>query len=324
MTEKLKNSLKNGVSAQFGYYPIRCDLKTEIFSIQTLPDHDETVSLITEDKNITSDWLYSGPQKRLDIVSRKTQLMPYSGRIFGLSKTHSITLHKSQSLDELEFVVWCLSFFTGMRLTTTERGFLDATPIKPKKLIDFNLRNCDITEAVHLAINFLEQQHNDLRAPKRIAAAIHTLFLAQYPQSLPFEQFQYLYMALDTCFKLFEVKEKTKPHIPHAQRIQWMCEKLDIPTPTWAVIQAGKSPLSEARNNTIHEALFFDEPLGFSIYGGNEPSLSSSNVIFQMRALICRLLVALLGQPDTAYVKSPVTTRMTQHLEIKACTPKPR
>ncbi|MFJ9992595.1 hypothetical protein ACIQSO_17845 [Pseudomonas putida] len=315
MPGKPQHSLISGISAEFGYYPILWNLETEKFSILTLPDHEEIVSLTTEDTSVIDGWLYPGSHKRLDFASGIVRSMPYSSRVFGLPKTHALTLHRSKNQDDLDFVVWCLSLFTGMRLTTTEAGFLDATPVKPYKLVDFVLNRRTLIEAVHLALDFLEQERDAPRAPKRIAAVIHALFLAQYPQSLPFERFQYLYMALDGCFKLLEVKEKTNLRVPHARRIKWMCEKFDIPIPEWAESKAGASPLSTARNDAIHEALFFDEPLGFSIYGGNKPDGNPTNVTLQMKALVCRLLVAILGRADTRYVKSPVNTRMIHSLE---------
>lgn len=316
MPGKLQHSLASGITVNFGYYPVRCDMETERFSFLTLPDHEETVSLIAEDKKIIDGWLYPGPQKRLNFVSGIVRSMPYSSRVFGLPKTHALTLHRNKDQDDLDFIVWCLSLFTGMRLTTTEAGFLDATPVKPHKLVDFVINHRTLIEAVHLALDFLEQERDAPRAPKRIAAVIHALFLAQYPQSLPFERFQYLYMALDGCFKLLEVKEKTNLRVPHARRIQWMCEKFDIPIPEWAESKAGASPLSIARNDATHEALFFDEPLGFSIYGGNKPDGNPTNVTLQMKALVCRLLVAILGRANITYVKSPVDTRMLHSLDL--------
>ncbi|HCE6930713.1 TPA: hypothetical protein N0H29_002633 [Pseudomonas aeruginosa] len=316
MTEKLVHASTSGIATEFGFYPICCDIESEQFSIRTLPNHEETVSSIVEDANVIDGWLYPGPQKRLNFVSSTLRSMPYSSRVFGLPKTHVLTLSKSENQYDLDFVVWCLSLFTGMRLTTTEAGFLDATPVKPHKLVDFALYRCNLIDAVHLALNFLERERDAPRAPKRIAAVIHALFLAQYPQNLPFERFQYLYMALDGCFKLLEVKEETKVHVPHARRIQWMCEKFATPIPEWAMSQAGASSLSTVRNDAMHEALFFDEPLGFSIYGGNKPDGDPTNVTLQMQALVCRLLIAILGRADTTYVKSPINTRMIHSLEL--------
>jgi hypothetical protein len=50
--------------------------------------------------------------------------------VFGLPKTHTISLGDANTAPGyLEFCMWALSFFLGIRLTTTEAGFLDATAI---------------------------------------------------------------------------------------------------------------------------------------------------------------------------------------------------
>src|SRR5690606_38600816 len=153
-----------------------------------------------------------------------------------------------------------------MRLTGTEAGFLDATPIKPGMLVDFILSRCTLADAVDLGLDYLESEGDDPRAPKRIAAAIHALFLAQHPRNLPFEAFQYLYMALDACYSLVSAKEPANPRIPHAKRIQWMCETFGLPVPAWAIGTTTEAAhLSIVRNEAFHEGLFFGEPLGFAI-----------------------------------------------------------
>jgi hypothetical protein len=127
----------SGVSVKFGYYPEHCDVETDRFSVQTLPGHADSVANIASDPNVVKDWIYPGAQQQRDFMSGEISSMPYNARVFGLPKTHALTLHESKSQDDLDFVVWCLSFCVGMRLTTTEAGFLDATPIKPGKLVDF-------------------------------------------------------------------------------------------------------------------------------------------------------------------------------------------
>jgi len=275
------------------------------------------VNDVANDPNVINDWIYAGAQERRDIVSGVIRSMPYNVRIFALPKTHALTLHKRRDPDEIDFAVWCLSFFIGMRLTTVEAGFLDATPITPGKLIDFVLSRGTLADSIQVALNYLESERSNPRAPKRVAAAIHALFLAQNPQNLPFEEFQYLYMALDACFQLVASKETKMPPVPHSRRIQWTCEKFGMPVPSWAEdTQAIHSPLSIVRNDTFHEALFFGWPLGFSVYGGNGPSENQRNVILQMQSLICRLLVAILVRPEVGYVHTPVDTRQRHGLEL--------
>ena len=312
-----KLSQTTGVAAEFGYYPVPWSVTTNEFSIQPLQDHPRIVADITNDPNISKDWIYPGPGRSLDFISGQEHRMPYNSRIFGLPKTHAFKLHASDDPEELEFVVWCLSFFMGMRLTTTDAGFLDATPVKPGKLVDFVLSQRCLVHSVQMALDYLAAERADPRARKRVAAVIHALFLAQYPQSLCFEQFNYLYMALDACFSLLHAKESPRPHVKHAERIPWMCGKFNMRVPDWADCSAtGKSGLSSVRNDTFHEALFFSQPLGFSVYGGNHSGSDPHNVILQMQALICRLLVAILGSPGNSYVRTPVDTRQLHGLEL--------
>lgn len=319
MTANHQTTAVTGVSTQFGYYPVKLDIVTAQFSLQTLPDFDKALSVVGGDPDIVKDWIYPGSQRTKDFMTGQVYEMPYPARVFGLPKTHQLTLQGSQNPDDLEFVVWCLSFFTGMRLTTTEAGFLDATPIKPGKLVDFVLSAGTLSNAVQLALDYLARERADPRASKRVSAVIHALFLAQFPRSLPFEQFQYLYMALDACFKLVDSKQPNtpkKPHVPHARRIEWLCTTLGLAVPPWADSALGAADLATVRNDAIHEALFFDEPLGFAIQSGNAPSVDTGTIMLQMQALICRLLVAILGKPKLGYVLSPVNTRQIHALEL--------
>lgn len=97
-------------------------------------------------------------------------------------------------------------------------------------------------------------------------AAIHTLFLAQAPQNLPFESFQYLYMALDACYSLVAARQPRPPRVPHAARIKWLCSQFGLTVPAWADPASDGVSLSASRNDAFHEALFFGEPLGFALF----------------------------------------------------------
>ncbi len=55
-----------------------------------------------------------------------------------------------------------------------------------------------------------------------------------------------------------------------------------------------------------------DEPLGFAVHGGG----TDENLPLEMTALVCRLLVALMGGNDFRYLKSPVNTRQRQGLRL--------
>lgn len=304
------------MSAEFGYYPSSLDLTVGDITITDLADLDQTVADILQSEYLDKDWIYAPPQGRTALGHEVIAILPFSSRVFGLPKTHEITHANCNGQEHLDFLVWILSFFTGMRLTTAEAGFVDATPIKPGKLTDLVLVNCTMEDALELAERLWQSHKTNPRMAKRLIAAIHALFLAQYPQSLSYERFIYLYTALDACFAMTqELHSKAKQRPNHAERLEWMCQQYGMPVPDWAAPQPKASEVSDVRNDTIHEGLFFGEPLGFAIYGGNTPS-GTRNVTLQMQALTCRLIVAILGRPDTEYVKSAVNTRQRHALKL--------
>lgn len=305
-------------SIELGYCPLHFDIRIGDISLTDLPDQEQSVASIVASQTVHQNWLYAPSQPQWDFMSGQTRTLPYSARVFGLPKTHVLTHENAESIERLEFLVWCIGFFIGMRLTTTERGFVDATPIKPGKLNDFVLSNCKLDDAFALSDKFWQAHAQDERNIKRVMGIIHALFLSQYPPYLQFEEFTYLYMALDACVALTSsIYGEPSSRLFHARRVAWMCEQFEMPVPDWAQPDArNKTDISIVRNDTIHEALFFEEPLGFAIYGGNSCSSHHRNVPLEMRALTCRLLVALLGKPDCDYVTSAVNTRQKHGLNL--------
>ena len=92
-----------------------------------------------------------------------------------------------------------------------------------------------------------------------------------------------------------------------------MCSKFGMPIPKWVKLSArSASELSAIRNNAVHEALFMDAPFGFSVHGVSHPG----NLTLEMRALVCRFLVALIGGMNASYVKSDVSSRQRQGLDL--------
>lgn len=243
-------------------------------------------------------------------------MRPFSSRVFSLPKSHTISHLTTDRDDLLEFIVWCLGFFLGVRLTTTEAGFVDATPIRDHALTDFILSRSSIDKALELAETFWLSNARDDRRAKLVTAIIHALFVGQTPNLFQYERFNYLYFALDACFALTQRTARQKRRVPHFRRIQSMCEQFGIAVPDWALAEAGNSEVSLLRNDSIHEALFAGAPLGFALYGLGSANLPAKNIPLEMEALTCRLLVALLGRPDAAYVRSPVTTRQIHGLEL--------
>lgn len=252
-------------------------------------------------------------QQTCDFVSGQVRNRPFSARVFGLRKTHMLEHAKATGDEHVGFHLWSLSFFLGMRLTATAAGFLDATPVKLGKLVDFLLPGRGLERAIELADEFWMANRAEPRNAQRFAAAVHALFLGQYPQALEFEKFVYQYTAIDACFALTKGLTGLKGPATHAERIEWMCDQLRVRTPPWARrVGNGGTEVSAIRNAAVHEALFAGEPLGFAVHGAG----TDENITLEMEALVCRFLVALIGGTDRSYLRSAVNGRQTHGLRL--------
>ena len=306
---------------EFGFYPCSLHIKAGPVTISPLPDLKRIASDVLASDGIEKNWIYAPPEQVHHFMKGEVRIRerPYTTRVFGLPKTHLIEHAAATSEDHLDFHLWALSFFVGMRLTATEAGFLDATPVKPGRLVDFVLLRSSPVRAVELAENFWKTNRDKPRCAKRFAAAVHALFLSQNPQSLQFEQFVQLYMAIDACYALTVALHRPQKHPKHADRIAWMCSQFRFEPPAWADPTApGGSEVAAIRNDTLHEALFMDAPLGFAVHGvsTNQSHILAQNLPLEMKALVCRLLVALIGGSDADYVRSPVNTRQRHSLDL--------
>ena len=297
----------------FGFYPEALRVDTGTVGIRPLPELEKAVEEVLSSAQVDDGWIYVPPQQTSDFMSGRIRERPFSARVFGLPRTHTLELAKATGDDHVVFHLWSLSFFLGMRLTATEAGFLDATPVKRGKLVDFVLRGRSLERAIDLAEAFWMANRGEPRNAQRFAAAVHALFLGQYPQALQFERFIHLYTATDACYALTKALRSANERHGHAERIGWMCGELGVATPPWARTGGGGgSVVSALRNDALHEALFMNEPLGFAVHGGG----AGDNITLEMEALVCRLLVALIGGRDGSYLASPVNRRQRQGLRL--------
>ena len=297
---------------EFGFFPERLEIIVGPVAICTSPELESKVASVVECSDVEDGWVYAPIQQTRDLLSGRIRTRPYSARVFGLPKTHWME-HGAGNEEQVDFLVWILSFFLGMRLTTTDAGFLDGTPVRPRKLVDFVLIGSALERAIELAETFwvknIDRPHNT----QLLVAAVHALFLGQYRRALEFERFSYLYTATDACFALTKELRGLNGPRTHAERIEWMCAVLGVPTPSWARRTGVDSTVvSELRNDAVHEALFIDEPLGFAALGGQ----IEGNLTLEMAALVSRLVVALLGGKDSQYLSSPVNTGQRQGLRL--------
>ncbi len=293
---------------ELGWCPEALNLAVGDIAVVPLPEWLERVAMVKASAGVADGWIYAPPQV-VQVLGHGSLALPYPSRVFGLPKTHRLSHASADCAEHLDFLTWALGFFLGMRLTATEAGFLDATPLSPRTLVDFVLSPREQERALVRAEAFWHANKAYPPRARRWAAAVHALFLSNNPLALQFERFIHLYCAIDACFALAKELHGAPPsRIPHAHRVDWLCSLFSMPVPAWATPSGNASPVADVRNETLHEALFVGAPLGFSLHDVG----ISENLIVEMQALTCRLLVALLGHANTGYVRTPVTTRQMQ------------
>lgn len=303
------------VGCKFGYFPEPLDFTVGDVTVSTLDDFDESVRAVNECEQIERDWLYAPEARSKDFMSGVVRALPYSARVFGLPETHRIDRASTRDIEHVRFLVWVLGFIHGMRLTDTEAGFLDATPIKPGKLNDIVWLGKSDQKALGLTDSFWLRHASNPRISKAVMGIIHSLFLSQTPTHLCFEEFIYLYTAVDGCHYAHSLITGQNPRSgKHSERISNLCAAFNCPIPTWADSQTGT--IAMHRNETLHEGLFFDEPLGFRVIGATSPSGSHQDILLEMEGLVCRFLCAMLGFNDPDYITSPVHTRQQFGLKL--------
>lgn len=301
-----------GQKIEFGFYPDPLQIKAGPITIRPLAALKKAARAVLTSDGVENDWIYAPASQVQNMQSGQIREMPYASRVFGLPKTHSIEHAQPTSESHLEFHLWALSFFIGMRLTATDRGFLDATPLRRGTLVDFVLSDTSLASAVDIAEVFWDTNRaNPIRA-RRFAAAVHALFIGCNRQNLAFERFIYFYTAIDACYRLTQDIRQLTGGTRHGDRIKVVCDEFGIAMPPWGDPTLGNPEVSVIRNNTLHEALFMDAPLGFA----TRKKGTNQNLLLEMRTLTCRLLVALIGGDSTAYVRSPVNTGQTHFLDL--------
>ena len=298
---------------EFGFHPHPLRLRAASITIEPLPGHAAAVEQLRSSEGIEQGWIYA-PQQTSIRMEGGERALPYPSRVLGLPKTPAIEHTGADGLDHLHFHLWALSFFTGMRLTATDAGFVDATPIEPRKLVDFHLDDRGIERAIALAEAYWATHKATPRRARLWSAAVHALFLAQNPLSLQYEAFLSLYMALDACFALAQDLRSGHGSLGHGHRIDWLCRQFHMPVPAWADPSVGGQPeVTRLRNDTVHEALFAAAPLGFAAHRAG----TSGTLTLEMQALLCRLLVALIGGDGDDYVRTSVGSRQIHGLELR-------
>ncbi len=296
----------------FGFFPAILDDTAGDVTIRTLDRLDEKIREVMERDTIEGDWCYA-PLQRSQAFTGDIRILPYPSRVFALPKTHTLEYAPLDDADHLRFLIQCFGFFVGMRMSDTEAGFIDATPVKPHKASDMVWLGNSLMKAIALADRFWCSNVWNPRIHAALRGVIHSYFLAATPTLLDFERFIYLYVALEGCHytRALILRQTPARRTSHRKRVADLCSAYGIAVPFWADPAASlTTDIVRFRNETLHEGLFFDEPLGFQVFGGNSARRpEDEGILLEMSCLISRVILALLGMEKSQYVTSPIDTR---------------
>ncbi len=324
------------MSLRFGYYPVHRELCVGDISITPVPELDAIIERTSTSPLVDGNWFYAPRRGRRSFPSGDVTELPFSTRVFGLEATHVIDHASATATDagRLEFLVQCFGFFVGMRLSHTEAGFLDATPIKPGTAHDIVWTGASLETAMEHADAFW--QRHARKRPKLVTGllgVIHNFFLAQNPQLLGFERFIYLYTALEGAHFVQMGKRKrrkTKRKPSHRERIKLLCRGFGMKVPSWAR-KGSRFNIADIRNDAIHDGLFLGEPFGFASFHSypgkrrkdtlerkrqrERARNEAAGLLLGMSNLVSRYLIALL-EMRPAYLRTEVNDHQRHGLVL--------
>jgi hypothetical protein len=238
------------------------------------------------------------------------------GRVgrYELPSTHDIEIRASQDDEQLRFLILVLGFLLGLRLLPKGWGHLHPTAIEVDKCNSFSLMDSEIIPCLELASNFY-QRNRQTRNVKRVLSAISLSHWSQV-QPLQFDEFNYLYMAIDACWKICRdihpaaverYGSKKGKYIPHPERPEIMCHILNLSLPT-IFDRSSAITASSIRNDLLHEGLVGDLPIGHTVI--------KADCTLEMLEFAEKAILSLLGV-KAGYLTTAGGDRQRHLLDLK-------
>lgn len=298
------------MEVQFGFLPKPISVRAGSIEIRPRPDFQSQADLVRHSPQVHEGWFYPPLAAHTRMEDLGEQSLPYPMRRFELPLTHAVLHRKSTDPKRLHFLIAVVGFLTGFRLLPEGFGHLHRAAVKGGLLGDLVIHPKELEVCIAKADEFWMK--SDLSTRRSLEAVINVLQIApSYPQD--FEQFTFLYSGLDAVWNLYERRLGLLGG-GHWKRARELCLYLRIPVPYWARKSRAKmgskkpeSGVSKLRNRLVHEALFGEHPLGYSI--------PEHDILLDIYGLVARALVGVL-EIKCGYVRSPLNTRQQHGLEL--------
>jgi len=297
------------IALDFGCLPIRLDLRAGDIAITTRADFADTMDGIEKSGRVHDGWMYPTLPT---LIGKRYGPFPYPEPRYVLPLTHELRHDGMATADQLHFLIGTVGFLLGFRLLPDGYGYLQRTPMRSGLTTD--LGAVDAGELAfclpHADATWVALSAGQRQALRAVIVAYQTALAYRHA----FEQFTFLYSALDAAWLFHRRARGLAEDGAHSARPVWICtDVLGIPVPDWAELppkvssqRRAPSPVAATRNRLTHEAVFEDEPLGYA---------SQQGPLLDMQALVSRAIVKALGIP-CGYVSSPTTSQQTHGLDL--------
>ena len=232
----------------FGFLLNQYELQSKHFFITPTDDCQSSIDEIKKDTD-EHGWVFSP--------------LPRVNRLFSLPKNHTIK-GLFDSDEHAKFIIQCFSFFIGIKLSTGPNEYIDSVLLKHD--LGCVLTKESLQHGLDAADVFWEKYKSSPQVIERVFGIIHILFLSKTKNLLMLEQFNYLYMALDSIYKHFVDVKSTHDGISHSKRPEIIAHITGVPFPDLFRDSDPGVSLSTARNYLIHEGLFNAKAIGYSMY----------------------------------------------------------
>ena len=290
------------METRFGFLQEPTALDWDGGFIRPLEGHDAVVQDLLADPRWCSGCFFP-PLTSSSRLAPDGKAVPPMPTTFGLPPTHRISLNSITPDPASEnFIIALFGMLKGLRLQREGWQHFHKCPTQRGSLCDFFADDREIVLTLDLATTFW-MRNTESKTRKLAFGAIHWHLFAQLYEH-EFERFNAQYIALDTCWKLaarvIGVTAKG-----HGERPRLLAEKLNLQTPSWAMPtnqRENACTLSDRRNSLVHEAMYADEPLGFT-----HPK-TERGMELEMRGFVARCIFSLLGVSNE-YTRSAVDSR---------------
>lgn len=306
-TAEEASSAGDWISVEFGWLPRPLRLSTARVTVVSLSDFESRVGVVRAWPECGKRWIYPGIEDDPTEDCRKPR-----GR-FELPTTHRLSLCPdlvAGGPDLSSFIIQCIALLCGMQLRPAGHGHLSRTACRPGELVDFFCSDRELQRSLDFSIDRWLTLSASQRGP--LIAGLHW-YLSAASHERQHEEFGALYTSLDALYRS-ACRQGMPQSATHRDRIVSLSRHYGVPLSEHFGNQSNPEPdvsqLTRLRNAFIHEALWEDEPIGFTVTEkGHEITLSLGN-------FVSRLLVAMLGI-ECAYSSSALDTRQTHFLDLR-------